>query len=126
MTEHEVEQARAVSSAGTANVADDLTAAMPAELASVISQVIGVLAQGGTVTVGCVPSELTTTTAAKMLDISRPTLMKLVRDGQIPSHKVGSHTRLRSKDVIDYRARLREQERQAFDDLRAFEDEHGL
>src|SRR6476620_1273593 len=99
-----------------------LESAVPPELARILTAVVAVVAAGGTVTIGSVPSEVTTTTAAQMLDISRPTLMKLIGEGEIPAHKVGTHTRLKSSDVIAYQERLRDAQRAAFDDLRAFED----
>jgi excisionase family DNA binding protein len=61
-----------------------------------------------------------------MLDISRPTLMKLIGEGEILAYKVGTHTRLKSSDVIVYQERLRAEQRAAFDDLRAFEDAEGM
>ena len=103
-----------------------LESAVPPELARILTAVVAVVAAGGTVTIGSVPSEVTTTTAAQMLDISRPTLMKLIGEGEIPAHKVGTHTRLKSSDVIAYQERLRDTQRAAFDDLRAFEDAEGL
>jgi excisionase family DNA binding protein len=45
---------------------------------------------------------LTTTTAAEQIGVSRPTLMKIVAAGELPTHKVGSHTRLRTVDVLSY------------------------
>ena len=103
-----------------------LESAVPPELARILTAVVAVVAAGGTVTIGSVPSEVTTTTAAHMLDISRPTLMKLIGEGEIPAHKVGTHTRLKSTDVIAYQERQRATQRAAFDDLRAFEDSEGL
>ena len=55
------------------------------------------------------PKELTTTAAAKLLGVSRPTLMKWVGEGRLASHKVGRHTRFESEDVL----RLKEQRRRA-------------
>jgi hypothetical protein len=52
--------------------------------------------------------------------------MKLIHSGEIPAHKVGSHTRLKTDDVLTYRERMREQQRAAFRKLRAFEDAEGL
>ncbi|MFC0451437.1 helix-turn-helix domain-containing protein [Rhodococcus jostii] len=119
VTSTEVEQAGAVDPR-------NLESAVPPELARILTAVVAVVAAGGTVTIGSVPSEVTTTTAAQMLDISRPTLMKLIGEGEIPAHKVGSHTRLKSSDVIAYQERLRDAQRVAFDDLRAFEDAEGM
>ncbi len=98
-------------------------AAVPPELVDIISQVLQVMANGGTVLIGSLPEELTTTVAAEQLGLSRPTLMKMIRDGEIPSHKVGTHHRLKASDVLEFkRARLRRQ-RAALEELRALEDE---
>ncbi|AII10381.1 helix-turn-helix domain-containing protein [Rhodococcus opacus] len=119
VTSTEVEQAGSVDPA-------TLASAVPPELARILATVVSVVAAGGTVTIGSVPSEVTTTTAAHILDISRPTLMKLISEGEIPAHKVGTHTRLKSSDVLAYQERLRDTQRAAFDDLRAFEDAEGM
>jgi hypothetical protein len=52
--------------------------------------------------------------------------MKLVRAGTIPSHKVGSHTRLLSADVMAHVEQVRLERRRALDELRAIDDEAGL
>ncbi|MGW5230383.1 helix-turn-helix domain-containing protein [Nocardia niigatensis] len=99
---------------------------MPPELAALVLELVDLVGRGCTVTIGSIPTEVTTTVAAGMLDISRPSLMKLVREQRIPSHKVGSHTRLYSKDVLAFRRSQLEQQRKAFDELRALEDESGF
>lgn len=72
-------------------------------------------------TVGTIPKELTTA-AAGFLGVSRPTLMKMINRGEIPAHKVGTHSRLFSKDVLELRKAQREAARKAFDELREIED----
>jgi excisionase family DNA binding protein len=96
---------------------------MPAQLTTLISQILDLVGRGCTVTVGSVPNEVTTTVAAKLLGISRPTLMKLVDEGTVPAHKVGSHTRLWSRDVFAHKELQRAAQREAFDRLRELEDE---
>lgn len=96
---------------------------LPPELSAIVGRILRVMAAGGTVTVGAMPRELTTTTAAQQLGVSRPTLMKMIRDGQIEAHKVGTHTRLRTADVLKLQRERRRRRRQAFDELRALEDE---
>ncbi|WP_431835741.1 helix-turn-helix domain-containing protein [Cellulomonas sp. Y8] len=97
--------------------------AAPAELSRLISAVVDAVAAGGTVTVGAQPDELTTTAAAELLGVSRPTLMKLVAGGEIAAHKVGTHTRLRTADVVAFRRARLERQRRAFEELLAAEDE---
>ena len=93
------------------------------ELSDILTQIITVLAGGGSVTVGAMPEVLTTTSAAKLLGVSRTTLMKIVGSGALPSHKAGTHTRLKSADVLEFRRKRLERQRAAFESLMALEDE---
>lgn len=104
------------------------TVSVPAGLSSLMQAVIEGVGRGAQVTIQSVPIELTTTTAAKMLGMSRPTLMKLVAEGKLPAHKVGSHTRVLAADVASFRDEQREAQRRAFDELREMDDslEFGL
>ncbi len=88
--------------------------AVPAEIGRLLQQVLSVMARGGTVTIGSVPDVVTTTTAAGILGVSRPTLMKMIEEGTIPAHKVGTHHRLRACDVFDALRARRARERAAF------------
>lgn len=101
----------------------DRTAAVPRELATIMGRVLEVMANGGSVMVGSLPEELTTTVAAEQLGISRPTLMKFIRDGEIHAHKVGSHNRVKTADVLAFRRERLRRQRAALDELRALEDE---
>lgn len=98
---------------------------LPAELTSAMRQILDVMAQGGTATVGAMPRELTTSAAAKELGISRPTLMKWINDGELPAHKVGTHTRLHTSDVLELRERQLQRRWEAFQELRALEDDES-
>ena len=49
---------------------------------------------------------MTTTVAAQRIGVSRPTLMKAIRAGELPAHKVGSHFRIRTEDADAFRKGL--------------------
>jgi len=93
------------------------TTELPREIGLILQEVLRAVATGSSVTVTSIPNELTTSSAAAMLGISRPTLMKLVADGRLPAHRVGSHTRLASEDVVAFRKARRSRERAAFAEL---------
>lgn len=72
--------------------------------------IVGRLADGAEIGISTLPEELTTTTTAQRLGISRPTLMKFIRNGQIPSYKVGTHTRI-NRSVLNAFIEQRQQDR---------------
>lgn len=90
---------------------------LPPELGRILQQVLEAVGRGGTITVGAIPEELTTTTAAEILDVSRPTLMKMIRAGEIPAHLVGTHHRLKAEDVFARLRQRRAREREALQAL---------
>lgn len=96
------------------------------KLNSLIAEMITMLANDQEPSLVSVPQELTTTVAAKRLGISRPTLMKLIREGKIPAHKVRSHVRLLTADVDAFRQKQLQKQIDAFNKLRDFEHDMGL
>ena len=68
------------------------------------------------------PTEMTSTTAADALGVSRPTLMKLVNDGLLPSRKVGAHHRFTHADVTALAEARRADRLAAFAQLRELDD----
>lgn len=99
-------------------------------LSQVIQQVLHALAQGQRIEIQASPQYLTTTMAARRIGISRPTLMKAIRSGELPAFKVGSHFRIRTGDAEVFRKTLLEktiaQKEQALKDLWKFEEENNL
>lgn len=76
----------------------------------------------GSVSVRSIPSELTSTTAASILGVSRPTLMKMVQDGTLSAHRVGTHHRFKHDDVAALVELRRTNRRQAFAKLRELDE----
>lgn len=103
---------------------DGSTTAISAELSSFLFQVLRGLGRGH-FAVAALPEELTTTVAAELVGVSRPTLMKMVRNGELPSRQVGTHTRLRTGDVLALRRRRAQERRAALEALRELDDEFG-
>ena len=99
-------------------------------LNQVISRVLRALAQGQSIDIQPVPRDLTTTVAAQRIGISRPMLMKAIRSGELPAHKVGSHFRVRTEDADRFRKKLLEKKvaenKRALQELWAFEEENNL
>ncbi|ADG76153.1 DNA binding domain protein, excisionase family [Cellulomonas flavigena DSM 20109] len=100
---------------------NDETVPVPGSIHALLREVLRAVASASTITITTTPPEVTTSTAAAILGISRPTLMKLIRNGDIPAHKVGTHTRLRTDDVLVAKRARRERERAAYRELLALE-----
>jgi excisionase family DNA binding protein len=83
---------------------------LPPSVTRGLFAVLGTLARGDAVAVVPADNELTTQEAADLLGMSRPTLVKLIDQEQLPCRWVGSHRRLRVEDVLAYR-RVRQIER---------------
>lgn len=93
---------------------DGRVISFPPTLTDMFMDLLEAASLGGTVRVSTLPNELSTTVAAQELGISRPTLMKLVRNEQLPAFKVGSHTRIRRDDVEAFKVQRENERRSAF------------
>lgn len=71
-------------------------------------------------------AELTTQEAAELLNVSRPYVVRLLDEGHMPSHRVGTHRRVLFKDVIAYKEEHRRARGTVLDRLTALDQELGL
>jgi excisionase family DNA binding protein len=82
---------------------------LPATVYRVLLQVLEALEAGKAVTVAPQSQLLTTQQAADLLGVSRPTVVKLIDDGELPAETPGTRRRLvKLDDVLAHRARRRE------------------
>lgn len=79
---------------------------LPPAAAKLLIDGLAELAKGHDVRLLPVHAELTTQEAAELLNLSRQYVVRLLDDGKIPSHKVGTHRRVRVADVMAYKQAL--------------------
>ncbi len=99
---------------------------LPLEVNRVLQHAVEALRKGKAVHVAPQNLVLTTQEAADLLDVSRPTLVKLLDAGAIPFDQPNRHRRVRLDDVLEYRARRHAAQRAALDELTAEASALGL
>lgn len=99
---------------------------IPEDLYGVLRDVVNALSQGMAISIAPHNTMLTTQEAADLLNISRPTLVRLLTDGEIPHTMRGRHRRVLLRDILDYTERTRAERRSALDQMAADGEDDGL
>ena len=107
---------------------DGQSVPLPAEALQVLKRVVGSMQAGKPITIAPLDQRLTTQEAANFLGISRPTLVKLLGQGEISYERpaAGRHRRVRLNDALDYQRRKRADRRATLDELTEQAAEAGL
>ena len=105
---------------------DGEQAPLPEEVYQILVQVVEALREGKVITIVPRTQRLTTQEAADFLGISRPTLVKLLEEGQIPYEQPGRHRRILFSDLLAYLERRGEERRAALDRMTEEASDAGL
>ncbi|MDN5976629.1 helix-turn-helix domain-containing protein [Acidipropionibacterium jensenii] len=98
---------------------------LPPQVAEILGQVVAAMCDGLAVTVAPQTRELSTQQAADLLGISRPTLVRLLEEGEIPFMKARRHRRVMLADILEFQKRQRHQADQALADIVADAQAYG-
>ncbi|GAB6856030.1 helix-turn-helix domain-containing protein [Microbacterium xylanilyticum] len=90
---------------------------IPEEIFRILDQVTNALAGGDGITVIPQDMMMTTQQAADFLGVSRPTLVRLLEEGEIPFDRPGRHRRVRLRDLVEYQETFRAERRAALREL---------
>ncbi|OEY04766.1 helix-turn-helix domain-containing protein [Corynebacterium sp. Marseille-P4321] len=79
---------------------------VPKQTAVWVRDLLEDMAEGRLVRPPAPDDEMTTQQVANLLGVSRPFVVKLIDDGKLPGHKVGTHRRVLTRDAYEYKQRL--------------------
>ena len=91
-----------------------------------LAKILKETSQGKPISIVPIATEITTQAAAELLGCSRPHLVKLLDNGEIIFTKVGKHRRLKYEDVVNYKKRLKDKQRQLLIEIMKSDEETGL
>ena len=95
---------------------------LPPSLASMLRQAVQAMSAGLAVTVKPQTQQLTTSQVADLLGVTRPTVVKLLDAGAMPSTRVGTHRRVALPDALRYRDSRRQAQYQFIADTQTHDE----
>lgn len=105
---------------------DGASVELPVEIHAVLLRIASELRIGNGVTVVPVSAVLTTAEAAEMLNVSRPHIVKLLDQGELPHHMAGTHRRVKVADLLEFRDRRDQARSNALAEMHQIADESGM
>lgn len=99
---------------------------IPVSALRLMVNILTELGEGNSVKLLPIHAELTTQDAADLLNVSRPTLIKLLDDKEIIYHRTGNRRKVRFTDLRKYQSKLEVQRLQALEQLSELDQELGL
>ncbi|MGL4930084.1 MAG: excisionase family DNA-binding protein [Plesiomonas sp.] len=112
------------------NIADKLgkfhAVTVPASALKLMIEVLTQLGEGNSVSITPIHAELTTQEGADMLNMSRPTFIKLLDAGEISFSRTGNRRKVPFSAVIEYKNKLESQRLEALSTLSELDQEMGM
>lgn len=99
---------------------------LPQEIFDVLRDVVFAMSRGLAITVAPQHTILTTSEAAHLLGVSRPTLVRLLEAGEIPYERPNRHRRVRLADLLAYQDRSRRARAAGLDEMVRDGEDGGL
>lgn len=99
---------------------------IPSSALNMMIEVLTQLGHGNSVSITPIHAELTTQEGADMLNMSRPTFIKLLDAQEIPYSRTGNRRKVAYADLMAYKNRLEEKRLAALAELSALDQEMDM
>lgn len=99
---------------------------IPLKALQLLAKILKETSQGKPVSIVPIATEITTQAAAELIGCSRPHLVKLLENGEINFTKIGKHRRIKYQDVIDYKKKMKAEQRRLLIEIMKADEEAGL
>ena len=99
---------------------------LPKLLTDLLAAIVDETSGGHSVQIVSADRQVTPNEAADILNVSRPYVVRLMNEGQLPFLRVGSHRRLLASDVFAYKQKQIAESRDAMRELNELSRELGM
>lgn len=99
---------------------------LPVKALNLLSEILRAMSQGKPISIMPLATEVTTQSAAEILGCSRPYLVKLLEEGKIEYTKVGKHRRIKYEDIVDYKKKMKEEQKRRLIEMMHADEDLGL
>jgi excisionase family DNA binding protein len=111
-----------IASAGKAPETVDL----PTSALTLLVKILTEMGKGNAVTLMPIHAQLTTQQAAELLGVSRPFIVKELKEKKLSYQMVGTHRRIQYIDLLAYKDKIRADHDAAMNELVEQAQEHGM
>ena len=91
-----------------------------------LAKILKATGQGKPISVVPIATEMTTQAAAELVGCSRPHLVKILEEGNIPFTKIGKHRRVKFEDVMKYKKEMKLNQKKHLIEIMKSDEELGL
>jgi excisionase family DNA binding protein len=99
---------------------------IPLNALKLLAKILKETSQGKPISIVPIATEITTQAAAELIGCSRPHLIKLLEKGEITYTKIGKHRRIKYQDVLEYKKKVKAEQRKLLIEIMKADEESGL
>ena len=99
---------------------------IPLNSLKLLAKILKATSQGKLISIVPIATEITTQAAAELIGCSRPHLIKLLENGEIKFTKIGKHRRIKYQDVLEYKKKVKTEQRKLLIEIMEADEESGL